>query len=294
MPFSLKKNSRLRKQLGDSGYDFLQHGLDGLTRILPHVEASGWKAEQATSKSGAHFVDANRRQLRLDLGLQLGENSWKVEGTLERRRVPSGVGAISRTIDTRERDIAGRVMEILSGILGPNNPNSSASLSALRSSFDERVVARHLSDHHNLQFDLSHWLAALRQLAEQTYENKVLAFGCVIDPSKDKGPSGGARFPQDFLRRKKYRALSDGYRTAYVVSGREAVLGFTELARGEAHGSRYYPLWCEDLATKARRGRIGLALTRQGDILVLDGGHLTFTYRFGRWQVPGTTRTWSI
>lgn len=30
--------------------------------------------------------------------------------------------------------------------------------------------------------------------------------------------------------------------------------------------------------------RLALCLTRQGDLLVLDGGRLTLTYRFGRWQ----------
>ena len=69
MTFTLRKNSRLRKELGTTGVEFLQHGLDGLTRILPHVEASNWKSEQKKSKSIAQFADANKRQLRLDLGL---------------------------------------------------------------------------------------------------------------------------------------------------------------------------------------------------------------------------------
>lgn len=284
MTFSVRANSRLRRSLGDAGVGFLQYGLGGLTRILPHTEASDWKIEQQNSSSVAQFADANKRQLRLDLGLQLDGTSWKVGGKLERRRAPSGVGAIPRTISARERDIAGRVLTALSRTLGPASSDTDSSLSALRPAFDERVVADHLADYHDLKFDLSEWLASLRRLAEQTYENKALAFGCVINPAKHSKPGQGARFPQDFLERKKYRALSDAYRTAYLVSGHGALLGFFELGRAEATGSRYYPEWCEDLATEARDGKIGLALTRQGDVLVLDEGHLTFTYRFGRWQ----------
>jgi hypothetical protein len=281
---SVPANSRLRSRLGAAGVEFLQYGLGGLTRILPHTEACDWKIEEKNSASVARFANANKRQLRIDLGLQLGDHSWKVSGTLSRRQAPSGVGAISRTISPREQDIAGRLLASLSRTLGPASPDTASSLSALRPAFDERVVADHLAAHHDLTFDLSEWLASLRRLAEQSYENKALAFGCVIDTAKNNRPGQNAHFPKDFLERKKYRALSDAFRTAYLVSKHGALLDFFELGRTNATGSRYYPEWCEDLATEARNGRIGVALTRQGDILILDKGHLTFTYRFGRWQ----------
>ncbi|HYQ90339.1 MAG TPA: hypothetical protein VEU09_12020, partial [Candidatus Binatia bacterium] len=205
MAFSLRKTSRLRQQLGDVGVDFLQYGLASLTRILPHVETGPWEVEEKQSKTVANFVDANKRQLRLDLGLELGDSSWKICGSLQRRRVPAGVGSISRTISLRERDIVRRILESLSHTLGPNSPDTRSSLSALRPSFDERIVGRHLTQHHDLEFELSEWLAALRQLAEQTYENKALAFGCVIDPTKSTKPDEKARFPLDFIQRKRFR-----------------------------------------------------------------------------------------
>jgi hypothetical protein len=34
----------------------------------------------------------------------------------------------------------------------------------------------------------------------------------------------------------------------------------------------------------SRNGRYGIALSRQGDIVVFDGGTLRFTHRHGRWQ----------
>jgi DNA integrity scanning protein DisA with diadenylate cyclase activity len=38
------------------------------------------------------------------------------------------------------------------------------------------------------------------------------------------------------------------------------------------------------IARVSRDNRCGIALTRQGDILVFDEGILRFTYRFGRWR----------
>ncbi|MGE0159004.1 MAG: hypothetical protein AB7T31_06285 [Gemmatimonadales bacterium] len=288
MAFALNKNSRLRKSMGDAGASFLSYGLGGLTRILPHVRTGEWEVEELEPTSGAktvaNFANAKRRQLRLDLVLRVDGKCWKITGQLERLKAPSGVGSISRTISLRERDIAARVLTALSRTLGPASPETTSSLLALRPSFDERVVAAHLVDHHHLDIELGEWLASMRQLSEQTYENKALAFGCIIETKTKTRPTQGTQFPLDFLTRKRYRALSDAYRTAYVVSARGALMGFRELRMSPTSGNHFFPEWCEDLAAHSTSGKIGLALTRHGDILILDDGHLTFTYRFGRWQ----------
>jgi hypothetical protein len=94
-------------------------------------------------------------------------------------------------------------------------------------------------------------------------------------------------FPDDFLRSKKYKALSDGFRTAYLVSTHGAVIDFIDLDRvgltplSEKH---HFPDWAEPIAKASRGGRCGIALSRQGDILIFDEGTLRLTYRYGQWQ----------
>jgi DNA integrity scanning protein DisA with diadenylate cyclase activity len=46
----------------------------------------------------------------------------------------------------------------------------------------------------------------------------------------------------------------------------------------------YHPEWAAQLARVSRSGICGVALSRQGDILIFDEGTLRFTYRYGRWQ----------
>src|SRR5439155_13315332 len=145
---------------------------------------------------------------------------------------------------------------------------------ALRAGFEERIVARHLRNQHDLEIDLAAWFAALRQLAEQSYENKSLTFGCIINTSDSTPPSGGSQFPADFFKRKRYRALSDGYRTAYRVSSKGAITGFSDLPPRTPESHRYYPKWCDELASHSRGQRLALCLTRQGGLLVLDSGRL--------------------
>lgn len=58
-----------------------------------------------------------------------------------------------------------------------------------------------------------------------------------------------------------------------------------ELRQARVTGRHWFPGWVEPLAYETlQRDALGLALTRQGDILVLDQGSLRFSYRFGRWR----------
>jgi len=162
----------------------------------------------------------------------------------------------------------------------------SASIRAIRGSFDEAVVAEHINEHHQVAVQVSSILAALHTLSEQTYENKALVFGCVLDP--DESNNGiTTNFPEPFLSAKKYKALSDGFRTAYHVSADGAVIDFVDLDKAgspELSTRHYFPEWAGPIARVSRERRCGIALTRQGDILIFDEGILRFTYRFGRWR----------
>lgn len=156
-----------------------------------------------------------------------------------------------------------------------------ASINAIRDAFDEYVVAEHLQAHHRLQVSVSAVLDDLRTLSEQSYENKALTFGCILDPEKTSKPTA-ARFPADFIASKKYKALPDGFRTAYHISSHGQVLNLVDLdylGKQKLTEKHYYPDWAEPIAGASRLGKCGIALSRQGDILVFDEGSLRFTYR---------------
>jgi hypothetical protein len=216
-------------------------------------------------------------------------DSGALVATIVRKQVSVAGQVAGQTLDSREYDICKIVVSQIEEILKIGLAKIDGRvLSALKRTFDEEVIARHIQAHHGIQIGVSELFKKLHELSEQTYENKSFAFGCLIDPSI-KGPrESGAKFPTEFLEaKKKYRALSDGFRTAYLISGDGHVLDFLDLQnfsspRLTAHN--YYPDWGELLAQASREARCGVALTRQGDILVFDGGTLRFTHRHGRWQ----------
>jgi hypothetical protein len=158
-------------------------------------------------------------------------------------------------------------------------------LRAIRATFDEQIVAAHLKDFHKLRLDVAEVLSVMRELAGQSYENKSITFGCLLHRNRDEMPDRKGTFPQAILNQKKYRALTDGFRTAYRVSTHGRIIGFEDCTgTPPTRGRHHFPEWCEHLAAASHKDVCGLCLTRHGDILVLNAGTLRFTCRFGRWQ----------
>jgi hypothetical protein len=279
----IPRNRRISRRLGAKAVAFLESAANSIGRILPHAEAYEWRIGPYR-QSDATFDDPSHRQINITIGIG-ASGGYSITCKVRRRMVPTGVGAIARTLHPRERDICDTVVTQLAELF-PAGTAPSDQVMAVAGLFDELVVARHLKETHGLQIDSERVFSALRSLAEQTYENRPLAFGCIIDAARTEVPDVKARFPEDFLAKKRFRALSDAYYTAYLVSGNGAVVEFLNLPAQEAHPAprSFFPEWCRDLAIASRDRRVGIALTRNGDVLVFDGGTLRFTYRFGRWQ----------
>ncbi len=285
----LRANSKLRQALGPARVDFLEYAAQAIERILPHVQVAPWR-ESSWAKQASVWASPNRTAIRITLAVGRREDAIGRSLTAEviRRNLSILGGAARGTLDVREFDICRRISVRISEILGsPIVDGSEASIKAVRDAFDEYVIAQHIEAHYDLPpLSIDSIFAALHTLSEQSYENKALTFGCVIDSQRMLGGEG-ARFPGDFLTLKKYKALSDGFHTAYYVSGDGKILNFVDLNRLERHGlteKHHYPYWAEPIARASRKGRCGIALSRQGDILVLDEGTLRFTYRYGRWH----------
>jgi hypothetical protein len=230
------------------------------------------------------WEDTNRRAIVINIQLQPSPGSVCLSARLKRRTAVSGVGAIQRTLDSREYDLCRQLARRLSEVLGsPDSAGHGESLRAIRGRFDEQVVASHLREHHELSLDMGLIFSEMRHLAEQSYENKALAYGVIL---RGKKSTGDEVFPSEFLEKKRYRALSDGFRTAFEISSDGRVLGLMDL-QATSPGQNlqhFYPEWCEHIAETATGSSCGICLTRHGDILVFDSGNLRFTYRVGRWQ----------
>lgn len=291
---TLIRNSRARAQLktfiGKEGNDFLQDSLQAFTRLLPHTQTTLWVVKKSSASVAPRWWDNNRRSIFLGVTVH-GENAgsgqcFTLTSRLTRKTAQAGVGRIQRTLDLREFNLCVQIAKRIGVVLhGQSDRHGAESLRAVGSVFDEQVVAAHLQHRHDIGLDMGLVFTGLRHLAEQSYENKSLTFGLLIcRDGANKSPI--AVFPFDFFEKKRYRALSDGFRTAFRVTSSGKLLGLRDLRQMGVKGNQthFYPEWCEYIAEASSAGTCGICLTRQGDILVFDSGNLRFTYRVGRWQ----------
>lgn len=151
--------------------------------------------------------------------------------------------------------------------------------------FDEEVISRTIKSDGKIHFDIGDIFRELHKIAEQTYENKSLTFGIVIKEKTKSRHQGDLHFPRDFFKKKKYKLLSDGFNTTYIINRKGYLYRFEELQSEKIkRGKHYYPEWLAHLAQKAKGNSIGIGLTRAGDIAVTQGGSVKYTYRAGGWR----------
>lgn len=286
-PSMLRENSALRTALGPDASDFLETAAGAFERLLPHTRISAW-TENRRRKNGARWGSQERKEINLCIDLTgVPSIGRAVHAKVSRKTGSTGVAKVERTLDMREFDICRRIATTATKVLEKDDIRGSpGTLSALRSKFDEDIVAGHLQSHHKLKLDLRAIFEDLRMLAGQTYENNSIALGIVLDSADISAPA--LTFPTDYFRFKKYKALTDGFRTGYVVSSTGRLLSLVDLERFNMRlrdsGDGMFPEWAENMARVSSEGRCGICLTRAGDILVFGDGALRFVYRFGRWR----------
>jgi hypothetical protein len=249
----LRANSRLRERLGPMGVDLFTYAAGAVERILPHVEPLNW-AESNWSISRTTWTAQDRQEIRITIAIGDADSplSRSLTALVKRRQLPIAGGVAGGTLDSRERDICERITSRISDLMQrflAIPEESQATARAIRGSFDEAVIAEHIEGHHHLGVQVSSILSSLHTLSEQTYENKALVFGCVLDPA-ETNHGIEANFPEPFLSAKKYKALSDGFRTAYHVSAAGAVIDFVDLGKigsPELSTRHYFPEWLDQL-----------------------------------------------
>ncbi|MGS1127387.1 hypothetical protein ACVCL3_10345 [Rhodanobacter sp. UC4437_H4] len=285
----LRGNSNLARKIGADGVDFLEHAARAVNRLMPHLELGAW-IEGAWSEARVSWTSSTRDAVRITLaiGQESDTGSRSLVAIAKRRH---GSKTAGYTVSLREHNlcdlIAKRISKVMSRI--PVESSDGVSIRTLRDAFEEHVIAAHLQEVWKVRLPLGSVLRELHKLSEQSYENKSYNFGCILDTSLGATVDDAdlASFPLEFLQAKRYKALSDGFRTAYVVSTNGEVADLVDLEQFERQGlteKHFFPSWSERIARASRAGKYGIALSRQGDILIFEEGTLRFSYRFGRWQ----------
>jgi hypothetical protein len=144
------------------------------------------------------------------------------------------------------------------------------------------AVAARIRHSAKLSFDPHAIVQFIRSLAQDTYENQRLSYGLVLSPREGEGVPISEAFTN-----KRFKTITDGFTTALTVDRSGKISAIQPVAipmrEGLSRGKR--PWWVAGIAEAALSVKgVGIALTRNGDILVLDGGRLAFSQRAGVWR----------
>ncbi len=119
----------------------------------------------------------------------------------------------------------------------------------------------------------------LESWAEQPYEGQVVTAAIGFDPQAH----GGRLTLNELLSLEFSAVLSNGVDTMVRVDAAGRVVGHESLVL-PAEGPPFAPYSQAALAAWAVDGRVALALTPKGDILVFKNSQLLFAKRHGRWH----------
>lgn len=239
-----------------------------LEAAVPHLNFEAWRIRDAESKE-APAGSANWRgqdNCEIDVRVHLADVTfWS--------RCRRDEGAIARDDNRFLGSLARETAQVLTG--GMTGPISVVD-------YGTSSVAREIRDRGELGFDPLPVLQFVRSLSQETYEGQRLSYGLILAPSD----GGGSPFTSAF-ENKRFKRITDGFSTALVLDRRGRVVEIVSLQTPEAEGTarKRRPWWAAAIAeAAAKRGGVGVALTRNGDILVVHDGKLAFNQRAGKWS----------
>jgi hypothetical protein len=256
--------------------------LRSLQRPLPHLNFGPWTRSKAPRRNEygdiTHFKKyPNEVRVRIRIGPGVGITSRV--GTLAGVSVPM----LDREALRSLAEFVGTLVESL-GVISRGAAMQRRSTEIQPENFDigSLAVGRYLRSACHLPMDPTPILLHLRVLSQQTYEGQRIAYGLIL--TRRRGGMGV--FPGDVTLNKRYRAVSDGERTALRLDRQGKVLGLVSLPRTEDTAMRSFrPYQFDGLALGSAREALGIGLSEKGDIVCLQKGSMTVSLQQGHWQV---------
>lgn len=267
MRIKLEKGSRKRLNSALPNPKLAERILDRYQSAVPHLQFTSWKVLRTNPNTQSGVFEQNqRRKLRVCI----------VSTNLTFETFCSRHG--NKVLSTEDRKFLKCLSEESANVLTNGTDSSLANYGA-------ESVANFIKDKFKLQESPLSMFHFLRGISQQTYENQRIPYGVIILPHSESQNISAALVSAS--ENKRFKHLSDGYSTVFLVDSRGNLLGIEAMPFAEDKGasSRRRPIWFANLAEMAGKKKgIGVALNRNGDILVAVQGKLAFSQRSGVWK----------
>ncbi len=267
----------LKKHFTAKGFKRLEELLQTLSATLPHASLSVWSRHKEAAESAARLKGSTGNK---KLGITIGYTSRNDVRFCLKSELSKG-----RAFGIYEREFAKcLVREIKAAvdilIKAPEHQllaGPQEIIDATVSTFLRKITGLNDPDFLGI-------IKYLKELAQQSYETKSIAYGILVLPRRFS-VKPVAIFPEDVLMQKRFQAVTDGFKTALTLDRTGKVIRLQGLKQDKKKvGEHYRPAWLDPMAETAQaHNAIGIALTRTGSILVAWNGNLILSYRLGGW-----------
>lgn len=250
----------------------VEMALSRLTAIVPHLEFEGWwlgnkTKEELTESSGGKWVhyDKNGGSYCYLFVRRIGFSAW--------------LKARSGKVVDEDINFLDRILKEVSSLF-----DAAVDVRMLPLDFGVHAVSGLLEDISGIQAEkISSCIKSLRLMSRETYENQRLSYGLVLRKKKMRAATAAPEFGN-----KRFKRLTDGLLTALALDCEGKIMELLSLDPdgGKEISKRVRPWWLSALAdTSAREDGIGIALTRNGDVLIVYQQELLLSQRSGEWRI---------
>lgn len=284
--------TRIRlKRLFPTHFNQLESILGIIDDALPHTQPAGWDFKslgpRATTRTSVRRIGKAQKILQIDIDFEHSETQrvYRLTTSISKQH------AFGYYEWLYSNSAAHRLADALEALL-TETPSASfqSGIGAYisPSSLADAVVAAYLHELTDIKgFNFTEVIRFLKELAQQSYESKPISYGVLVTKRSSR-TSFKSCFPAEIVGNKRFKAITDGYRTALQVSKNGMIDGLVSLTTStrQRSGEHYRPLWLDPIAeTAAAKNALGIALSRNGAILVAWKGSLILQYRTGRWTL---------
>ena len=240
---------------------------DVLLPMFPGVEiiGDGWHPQRQVQSLVTFAPGANRLRIRENIAEPV---------FLELARAQS--------FDSLEKDLVENLVRAFAEVKSEAEPF----LSQLEEAIIRKAIAKTVAPGRATQQRIiAKILATMSSWATQTYEGERVSSGCIVTTSHL--PVATARVATDQLFREDFaKTLTDGVDTWWRIAAVGGVMRF-ETSEDEttltAPIDGFFPLRYRPLALRTTGNGVGIALNRNGEILVFANQKLRFAMRRGGW-----------
>ncbi len=124
----------------------------------------------------------------------------------------------------------------------------------------------------------------IEKWAARTYEGRKIAIGIIINLGQDISAQEDALSYSEIMNNDFFALLTDGINSYVEFDKKGSLIGYVQMEKLKKQPT-ICPFEYDNVARYCNERRVGIVLTKNGEILIFKNRNLLFANRLGRWNI---------